>query len=411
MNTFSMNLLMSLILLASCCVELGECNTYKSNLIVHADYSGDVGETLHINSPNYDKMLPHDDDGMISDRWNVSDGVYNLNNNSIFTFAITNRNISGTIKLRFLEYNLNHGSLIYIYNGNDVSAPSSLWTYTAALPVYSSTGPHIYIVYKTGQLTLVKQDTQIGFYAPFTVQLSEENTGFMTEVSFVTSGSRPTDWPNTKFCKPLRHMFNNFATHVELNYDTATPDLPVQCTYTAHIQDQEVLIIASTVDNIQIVLTDFPSTTAGKIISPFSIDNLTDVFDESVTAYYYNLTSAVYVFHLSLQPSFSVTDPRQRVSVISSTNPDFAEAFMFSAIRHSNMFELHGTKYCPYNSSQSECEQLCCDVSDRQLDGSCVLYESGANHSYTRCAHGNHCYNIDTDRSPYSQLCTRLKLS
>ena len=395
-NTFSMYLLILLILLVSCCVELGECNIYKPNLIVHTEYSGDIGETIHVNTPNYDMMPPLDDNGMISDGWNVSDGVYNLNKSSIFTFAITNRNISGTIKLRFLEYNLNPSSLIYIYDGRDVSAPSSLWTYNAALPVYLSTGPHIYIVYKTGQL--VRQDTRNGFPANVTAQLSEENTGFMTEVTFVTLESKPTNWPYTKFCKPLRHMINNFATHVELTYDTTTPDIPVQCTYTVHIPDQEVLIIASTVDNIQIVLTDFPHTTAGKELSPFGIYNLTEVFDEDVTAYYYNLTSAVYGFHLSLQPSFSVTDPRQRIFVTSSTNPAWAEALMIYAVSHSNTFEMMVAEYCPYSASQSECEPLCCDVTDRQLDDSCVLYESGANHSYTRCSSGNHCYNIDTDR-------------
>ena len=374
MITFSMNLLMPLILLASCCVELGECNIYMPNPIVHTDYSGDAGETLHVNTPNYDKMLPHDVDRMISDKWNVSDSVYNLNSNSIFTFAITNRNIYGTIKLRFLEYNLNPGSLIYICDGRDVSAPCSLWTYNASLPVYSSTGPHIYIVYKTGQL--FRHGTRNGFYANFTVQLSEQNTGFMTEVSFVTSGFRPANWPNTKFCKPLRHMSNSFATHVELNYDTTTPDLPVQCTYTAHIQDQEGLIIASTADNIQVVLTDFPSATAGKKLFPFSIHNQTTRFDENVTAYYYNLTSAVYGFHLFLQPSFSVTDLSQRVIVISIKHSELFDLVLFYALRYRppNYFETSVMEYCPLSASRSECEPLCCNVLHvKEIEG-IILY-------------------------------------
>ena len=49
---------------------------------------------------------------------------------------------------------------LQIYDGSNVSAPGSLWTYNAALPMFSSTGPHIYIVYKTGQL--VMQDNDIG---------------------------------------------------------------------------------------------------------------------------------------------------------------------------------------------------------------------------------------------------------
>ena len=114
MNTFSMKLLMSLLLLAGFCIELGECNTYKHHVIVHTNYSGVIGETLHINTPNYDMMPPHDDDRMTPDNWTISEDVYNLNKSSIFTFAITNRNISGTIKLRFLVYNLNPGSLIYV---------------------------------------------------------------------------------------------------------------------------------------------------------------------------------------------------------------------------------------------------------------------------------------------------------
>ena len=114
MNTLSMYLLVLLILLAGCCVEMCECSTYNPSLIVHTNYSGVVGETLHISTPNYDMKPPHDDDRMISDSRTASDGVYNLNKLSIFTFAITNRNISGTIKLRFLEYNLNPGSLIYV---------------------------------------------------------------------------------------------------------------------------------------------------------------------------------------------------------------------------------------------------------------------------------------------------------
>ena len=192
-------------------------------------------------------------------------------------------------------------------------------------------------------------------------------------------------------------MSNSFATHVELNYDTTTPDLPVQCTYTAHIQDQEGLIIASTVDNIQVVLTDFPSATAGKKLFPFSIHNRTTRFGEDVTAYYYNLTSAVYGFHLFLQPSFSVTDLSQRVIVISIKHSELFEHVLFNALKP-NYFEMHVAEYCPFSTSQSECKLLCCDVTDRQLDDSCVLYESGANHSYTRCAYGNHCYNLDTDR-------------
>ena len=113
MNTFSMYLRMFL-LLAGCCVQLGECSTYNPSLIVHTNYSGVVGETLHINTPNYDIMPPRDDDRMTSYNWTFSEDAYNLTRSSIFTFAITNRNISGTIKLRFLEYNLNPGSLIYV---------------------------------------------------------------------------------------------------------------------------------------------------------------------------------------------------------------------------------------------------------------------------------------------------------
>ena len=112
MNTFNMYLWMFL-LLAGCCVQLGECSIYNPSLIVHTNYSGVIGETLHINTPNYDMMLPHDD-RMTPDNWTISEDVHNLNKSSIFTFAITNRNISGTIKLRFLEYNLNPGSLIYV---------------------------------------------------------------------------------------------------------------------------------------------------------------------------------------------------------------------------------------------------------------------------------------------------------
>ena len=266
-----------------------------------------------------------------------------------------------------------------------------------ALPVYSSTGPHLYIVYKTGQLVL--QHTDIGFAnnVTSTMELSEQNTGFMAEVSFVTSGSRPKTWPNTKFCKPLRHMSNNFGTRAVIIYDTTTPDLPVQCTYTAHIQDQEILIITSTAGNIQIVLIDYPSTTAGRKLSPFSMNNMTSIFGENVTTYYYNLTSAVYGFYLSIQPSFSVTDPRQRVIIVSSKSPVHAEISMSFEVDRPYANDMV-VEYCPYSVPRVECEPPCCNITDRQLDDSCVLYETRANHSYTRCAHGNHCYNIHIDR-------------
>ena len=263
--------------------------------------------------------------------------------------------------------------------------------------MYSSTGPHLYIVYKTGQLVL--QYTDI-FFGDYSRGLSEQNTGFMAEVSFVTSGYRPTNWSDMKFCKPLRHMSNNLGTQMEITYDTTTPDLPVQCTYTAHIQDQEILIVGSTADNIQIALTDFPSATAGKKLSPFRIYNWTTINWEDATTYYYNLSSAVYGFHLSLEPSFSVTDPRQRFIVISSKSPVLAESSMIYAIDWPNELDkLAGwLEYCPYTVPHPVCDPPCCNITDTQLDDSCVLYELGANHSYTRCASVNHCYNIHIDR-------------
>ena len=137
---------------------------------------------------------------------------YYLNDSMIYTYAFTNTDHSGTITMMFTEFNLDAGSLMYIYDGSDVSAPASVWTSYLSIPMYSSTGPHIFMVFKTGMLNM-----------------KERNIGFAAQVNFLAQGTTWETKPDIAFCSPLMHMTSE-ATLMEIVYNATIPSLPVQST-------------------------------------------------------------------------------------------------------------------------------------------------------------------------------------
>ena len=271
-------------------------------------------------------------------------------------------------------------TILQIFDGSNVSAPGSLWTYNSRVPVYSSSGTHIFMVFKTGWL--------LG---------KNRNLGFVAEVSFVSAESSWDNRPHTQFCSPLVHLANNYASLIEIVYNTTTPSLPVYCSYTAHILYQEVMYIATNAEltGTQMKLSDYPSATVGTKLSPQNISIMTSRFNETMTLYQYNLSSAVYGFHLELKLNF--THNMQRLIAVSSNSTLFAghiTQFMSKYTQFPLSFD-YSSRDCPYNGSPIECKEY---MDKRGLDHTCVSYAGGDNDTYALCASNNHCYNTQIDQ-------------
>ena len=297
--------LLELMILACCCVKMCDSTLYQSQNIIQAEYTAHPRTAILVNTPNYD--LP-EHYSSFSDSISVDEPVdYFLNDSVIFAYAFTNKDKLGTITVIFKEFNLDPGSLLYIYDGRNVSALGSLWTYNTDVPVYSSTGPQVLMIFKTGKLNI-----------------TDRNVGFAAEVNFLAQGTTWKSKPGTEFCTPFVHT-DNYASFTEIRYNSTTPGLPVQCTYTSHILHQQNMFIASSAGASGSIfeLRDYPSLKLGRKLTPYKINNVTTVLNESMTMYSYNLSSAVYGFYLELQPTF--TEPDQRVFVVSALNDAFAE--------------------------------------------------------------------------------------
>ena len=255
-----------------------------------------------------------------------------------------------------------------------------MWTSSLNIPVYSSTGPHVFMIFKTGML-----DTK------------ERNIGFAARVNFLAQRTTWETKPDTEFCGPLIHM-TTVATVTEIVYNTPTPNLPVQCTYTVHIADHQVMIIASNAGGLgsQYELRDYPFANEGQKLTPYKIRNVTTVFHENMTVYSYNLSTAAYGYRLVLRPNF--TEAGQRVIAVSSQSNVLGDN-VFKFVEEMEPAPDMGFKYCPYSSSQALCGTKCCkDIDGKELNSTCVAHASGGVGSSAQCNTGNHCYNIQIDR-------------
>ena len=163
MNIYSMFPLKFMILVC-CCGGMYERAIFKDPKTIHAEFSMSPWSATLVNTPNYDLPKHY---SSFNDSISVDKPVdYFLNESLIFTYSFTNKDKLGTITVIFKEFYFDPGSLIYIYDGSDVSAPGSLWTYDSDVPVYSSTGPHVFMVFKTGKLLCFKgTHRNVGFVA------------------------------------------------------------------------------------------------------------------------------------------------------------------------------------------------------------------------------------------------------
>ena len=255
-----------------------------------------------------------------------------------------------------------------------------MWMFSLNLPVYSSTGAHVFMVFKTGMS-----------------DAKERNIGFAARVNFLAQGTTWETKPDTEFCGPLIHM-TTVATFTEIVYNTTVPNLPVQCIYTVHIAHHQVMVIASNAggSGSQYELRDYPFANEGQKLTPYKTRNVTTVFHENMTVYSYNLSSAAYGYHLVLQPNF--TEAGQRVIAVSSQSNVLGDN-LFKFVDEFEPEPNMGYKYCPYSSSKGSCGTKCCkDIGRKELNSTCVVHASGGNGSIAQCNSGNHCYNIWIDR-------------
>ena len=321
-ETLSSMHLLVYITLAACYFSLCETACILNNRTVHREYAQDHGETVVVATPNYDMMLHN-----LRYQWAKSftgTGIplfeyenikykeakahtgtpvpYSMNDGWIFTYSFFNKGPEGTITLIFTEYDINSGSLLYIYDGRDVSAPGSLWKSDYPSPVFASTGPHVFMVFKPGNM--------IGH---------NRHIGFVAEVFYMSVGSTWKTIPTTSLCAPIKLLRSNYAVFTHIIYETAL-DVPVYCSYITEVPDQWVLLV---ITNEEVSGTfevfDYPSAIAGKKVSPKKVSKMKmsykgpfSMYD--MTIYQYNMRSAVYGYYLFLQPNF--TEPDQMASLL-----------------------------------------------------------------------------------------------
>ena len=393
------------ITLGACYVSLYETACVLPNRTVHQEYAQDPGETVIVATPNYDvmshklrykgakyftgTMMPlFEYENIKYKEVKAPMGTpvpYIMNDGWIFTYSFFNKGPEGTIRLIFTEYDINPGSLLYIYDGRDVSAPGSLWKHNSPSPVFASTGPHVFMVFKPGNM--------IGH---------NRHIGFVAEVFYMSAGSTWKTIPTTLLCAPIKLLRSNYAVFTHIIYETAL-DVPVYCSYITEVPDQRVLLV---ITNEEVSGTfevfDYPSAIAGKKVSPQKISKMkmykAPFSMHNMTIYQYNMKSAVYGYHLFLQPNF--TEPDQMVITASSKNSRYA----FRALTWimNNIVAVQKPPehtYCPYRGTEcAEYNTPCCYYSDSIVDDTCYwYYEAGDPDTYSQCYSDKHCYHTDID--------------
>ena len=96
----------------------------------------------------------------------------------------------------------------------------------------------------------------------------------------------------------------------------------------------------------QMKLSEYPSAIVGTKLSPQNISIMTSRLNETMTLYRYDLSSAVYEFHLELKRN--LTHNMQRLTAVSSNNTLFAGHTQFmDKYSHFDLSFDYSSRDCP----------------------------------------------------------------
>lgn len=353
--------------------------------------AGYIGDVSAFYSYGYVMMMFHTAErlGSVADRDYVKPIVYDMRRRNIYTYTLRNLNDTGRILLEFKEFDLHPSSLLYIYDGSDSSASGTIWTRKSNTPMFVSSGPDLFVVFKTGVAdgmnpymgfrvhvhfkgNINRRDIPItGVCAPFkenrvslwTIIRSPEISGKIPGNNLGNAGDpgKITGIPEKSPGKNFRNTRGKIPGQNPENNPGNTPGFPgsnpghfhqnspgnyeVFCPYTSHRTDQNVLcMLHPTSLQTKIQVYDYPTPIISYEIHPFKVTRF-NFKSDSFFFLCYDLSTAKFGFHFTIESRFASPADAVIISAARSLSEAKLQAMFLLTTRPDK--EFHG---CPYKA-------------------------------------------------------------